>query len=185
MRKLVLLFLVVQLAVSCGVASLGRHKAKSPAQIFAEDVNRTEMRAWGSRTGQRYANLEAYAAAVAKAALAREICDVLQSTLQLNGVGVGEDVIKSAADETIIGSRVVMSDRYVNRDGTETCYAAVMIRLEDVLRNIRNSKKIQDVLEEAAGGRDIDVRSDKFEEDYKASFAKKKENDKRIDTSVL
>ena len=84
MRKIILLFCTALAIMSCGASrsTLGKHKEHSPAQIYAEDINRTNMRAWGMRTGTAAMNLEAYAAAAARAVLAENTSTLISRTIK-------------------------------------------------------------------------------------------------------
>lgn len=189
MRNIVLLLCTALTLISCGASrsTLGKHKEHSPAQIYAEDINRTTMRAWGMRTGTSAMNLEAYAAAAARAVLAENTSTLISRTIKDME---GEDAVRSidfesSAKEVIKGSRVVMSDRYVNKDGSETCYVAVEISLDDILMNIRHAEAIMEALSKASGSKVVDVDSDKFAETMKDSFNHIKEENNFLDPSFL
>ena len=189
MRKIILLFCTALAIMSCGASrsTLGKHKEHSPAQIYAEDINRTTMRAWGMRTGTAAMNLEAYAAAAARAVLAENTSTLISRTIKdLEGEDAVRSIdLESSAKEVIKGSRVVMSDRYVNKDGSETCYVAVEISLDDILMNIRHAEAIKEALSKASGDKIVDVDSDKFAETLNNSFNNIKEESNFLDVSLL
>ena len=190
MKKLILYFLCAISLVSCGSmgkAGLGRHKAESPAQIYAEDINRTTMRAWASYSGLPQMNLEAYAAAAARAVLAEHTSALVSRTIKESekGMIVAESELESVSKETIAGSRVVISDRYVNRGGSETCYLAVEISIDDIIMNIRHSQMIQDAISKASGGHVVDFDDDDFARIMSESFNSIKEENNFLDVSFL
>lgn len=190
MKKLLLMLMFALVAATAYVppqGSLGKHKKASPAQKYAEDRKRTTMRAWGFRTGAPYMNLEAYAAMVARGKLAEQTAVLITSTLKaqmdISNGSLGE--IKAFTEELIVGSRVVKSDRYVNKDNTETCYVAVEISLEDILRNIQGSKEFQQTMNRVAGGRTVNVSSKEFADQMRDTFDNCRDNDQFLDTSIL
>lgn len=162
----VALFVSILFFVSCGSSSgLGKHKDKSPAQEYVEAKNRNTLRAWGQYNGFPDQNLEAFAAAQAKADLVKKIetyvgtyIEMYDGTYQASEVSGGEsdrakddggkdtNTILEAAENTLQGCSVVMSDRYVQKDGTETCYLAVEISPETVINYIKTNKKFNDAL---------------------------------------
>ena len=77
------------------------------------------------------------------------------------------------------------SDRYVNKDNTETCYVAVEISLEDILRNIQGSKEFQQTMNRVAGGRTVNVSSKEFADQMRDTFDNCRDNDQFLDTSIL
>ena len=102
----------------------------------------------------------------------------------------GEDAVssidlESSSKEVIKGCRVVMSDRYVNKDGSETCYVAVEISLDDILMNIRRAEAIKEALSKASGSKVVDVDSDKFAETLKKSFSHIKEENNFLQPEFL
>ena len=190
MKKLLLIIMFALVAATGAVAqqgSLGKHKKASPAQKYAEDPKRTTMRAWGFRTGASYMNLEAYAAMAARGKLAEQTAVLITSTLKaqmdVSNASIGE--IKAFSEELIVGSRVVKSDRYVNKDNTETCYVAVEIRLEDILRNIQTSAEFQQTMNKVSGGRTVNVSSQEFADQMRNTFDNCRDNDQFLDTSIL
>ena len=189
MRKIILLFCTALAIMSCGASrsTLGKHKEHSPAQIYAEDINRTNMRAWGMRTGTAAMNLEAYAAAAARAVLAENTSTLISRTIKdMEGEDAVSSIdLESSAKEVIKGSRVVMSDRYVNKDGTETCYVAVEISLDDILMNIRHAEAIKEALSKSSADKAVDVDSDRFAETMKKSFSSIKEENNFLEPSFL
>lgn len=188
MKKLFVYFCLLISLVSCGSANkstLGVLKEKSRAQQFAEDINRTTMRAWAQYTGFAHMNLEAYAAAAARALLAEQTSVLICRTIDIRSESLGTSEIKSIAEETIKGSRVVMSDRYVQRNGSETCHVAVEISIDDIVRNIRHSEMIQEALSKAAGGRVVDFDDTDFAETMTESFNNIKKESNFLDVSFL
>lgn len=189
MRNIILLLCAALTLISCGASrsTLGRHKEHSPAQIYAKDINRTNMRAWGMRTGTAAMNLEAYAAAAARAVLAENTSTLISRTIKdMEGEDAVSSIdLESSSKEVIKGCRVVMSDRYVNKDGSETCYVAVEISLDDILMNIRRAEAIKEALSKASGSKVVDVDSDKFAETLKKSFSHIKEENNFLQPEFL
>ncbi len=162
-------------------------KEKSCAQKFAEDINRTTMRAWAQYSGFAHMNLEAYAAAAARANLAEQTSVLISRTIDVPKLSEGNTALemKSVAEETIKGSRVVMSDRYVQRNGSEICYVAVEISIDDIIKNIRQSEMIKEALSNATGGRVVDFGSEDFADIMADSFNNIKEESNFLDVSFL
>lgn len=175
---------------------------KSEEQKFAEDPNRDTMRAWAFWNDFPTMNLEAIASADANASLAEQTARLVSRAIEkydeskrasergkrgdAKGVMVAEQKVtsqvKSVAKEIIKGSRVAMSTRYEEKDGTHTCYVAVEISIDDMLLNIKN----MDLVEQALGadeGVDIEIDSSSFEESMRESFQELKEG--KLDVTAL
>ena len=168
---------------------LGEQIQKSPEQIYAEDPDAETLRAWGFRNGFENQNLESLSATVARAKLADEISTLVKTAVDIyeNGAridnksvnGKAENVktleskdetkITAVSKELIRGSRIVMSDRYRQSDGTVTCYSAVEVNLKGVLDNIKKNASIQEAISESRREK-IDFNSKKFEESMQAAF---------------
>lgn len=175
-------------------STLGTHLQKSPEQLFAEDSDRETMRGWGSYNGFGDQNLESFATAVARAQLADEVSTLVSNAIEIyqgshridnKAVdGVAENAkmaeseakqqIKAVSKELISGSRIAMSDRYAQKDGTVTCYSAVEISIKAILNNIRNKSQIQAAISDAQKAQ-IDLNSAKFAEAMQSSFEELKE----------
>lgn len=189
----ILAFLICALSlISCGSlnkSTLGVQKEKSPAQIYAEDPDRETMRAWSFQTGLSSMNLEAYAAAKAIALLANQTSTLVSHAINIMedemGARVLSEEIETVAKETIKGSRIAVSTRYVNRDGTETCYVAVEISIDDIIMNIRHSAKIQEAITKATDGKHVNVGSEGFSSAMTESFNSIKEDSNFLDVSIL
>ena len=112
-------------------STLGQRREKSPAQIYAEDPERTNMRAWGMYNGFPDQNLESLAAATARATLADEISvlvknavDRYENTQRINNRGLNgqaesvmtsesqaQNDIQTVSKELIAGSRDLLYSR--------------------------------------------------------------------------
>lgn len=213
MRKTFFLMATAIALVACGTAknttsatqdsataqeSLGTLIQKSQEQLFAEDPDADNLRAWASYNGFENQNLESFAATAARANLASEIATLVSTATDLyeNGAridnksvdGMAENVkmaeskaengIKAAAKELMRGSRIVMSNRYRQKDGTVTCYAAVEMNLKGVLNNIKNNASIQEAISQSRREQ-IDFNSKKFEEAMQSAFEELKEAKKQ------
>lgn len=175
---------------------------KSEEQKFAEDPNRDTMRSWAFWNDFPTMNLEAIAAADANAALAEQTARLVSRAIEkyeeskraaergkrgdAKSVMVAEQKataqVKSVAKEIIKGSRVAMSTRYEEKDGTHTCYVAVEISIDDILLNINNMNLVEEAMAAGEAGQ-LDVDSSEFEESMKESFQELKEG--KLDVSAL
>lgn len=172
---------------SCG--SLGKQKAKSPAQKYAESVSTNTLCGWAQYNGFSDQNLEAFAATNARASLAKEIetyintgIRIYDSKYSVRSVDVGEKadgikagdegdhgIVEEAAHAIISGSRVVMSDRYVQKDGTETCYTAVEINPDAVINYMKQNKEFKEAISRSRKEQ-IDYDSQMFKESMQQAF---------------
>ncbi len=165
-------------------------KWKSEAQLYAEDPDRTNMRAWAQFNGFPEDRLESAAITLARAELAKSISVLVKTSYKdfterfgSNTRDAGENAeqnrkmalinssaegIESVASEVIKGSRVVMSDRYVEKNGTETAYVCVEIPLETVIDEIQNNSLIKDIFTE--GMETVDKREEKLRVSLKNAF---------------
>jgi len=170
-------------------SSLGERREKSPAQIYAEDPERTNMRAWGMYNGFPDQNLEALAAAAARSALADEISVLVKNAVDRydNGSrinnrsleGQAESVmtsesqaqndIQTVSKELISGSRIAVSERYGQKDGTETCYVAVEISVDALVNNIKQNSKIKEAISKSRR-EEIAYDSKEFKESMQSVF---------------
>lgn len=173
-RLFIAVLCVVTLAVSISpMADASSRKKvkkvkKTEEQKFAEDPNRTTVRAWASWNDFPTMNIEAIAAAEANAALAEQTARLVSRAIDKldeskiaseKGVNSNAQSVRAASQEVkmklssdakgiIKGSRVAMSSRYEEKDGTHTCYVAVEISVTDILNNIKNMGLIEDALGE-------------------------------------
>lgn len=208
MKKISLILMACLVVASCGVTkkqqaqntpvqegeSLGAHIQKSPEQLFAEDPDADNLRAWAFYNGFETSNLESFAAAAARARLADEIATLVSNAVSIyeNATRVdskpadeqaqhalltesqSENLIKAHSKELLKGSRVVMSDKYRQSDGTVTCYAAVEISLKGVLNNLKAQTELQEAI--SADRRSaIKFDSQQFEEAERQAFEELKE----------
>ncbi|MCR5071048.1 MAG: hypothetical protein K6A62_03895 [Bacteroidales bacterium] len=196
------------LVVSCGTAkkatnnqqqqqdmsTLGQRKAKSPAQIYAEDEMAETLRAWGRYNGFADQNLESYAAAVARGALAERIAVLATSAVRKyddskqisnkNVDGVAETAkvaefasnseVTTVAKELIKGSRIAVSDRFVQKDGTEDCYVAVEVNMASLIKAVQENQKFQEALSFDRKA-EIDFNSEKFRDSMMDAFEELKQ----------
>lgn len=173
---------------------LGELMAKSREQVYAEDPDADNMRAWALYNGFENQNLESFSATIARANLAGEIATLVQTAVDIydSGARIDNKGVKSAAEnvktaemkgdnkitavsqELIKGSRVVMSDRYRQKDGTVNCYTAVEISLKSVLNNIKNNQTIRESISQDRR-QQIDYDSKQFEESMQAAYEALKE----------
>lgn len=173
--------------------SLGTLIQKSREQLYAEDPDAENMRAWAMYNGFENQNLESFAAAAARANLATEIATLVKNAIEIydNGARIdnkavdgvaenvktaeskGESKITAVAKELINGSRIVMSDRYRQKDGTINCFAAVEVDVKGVLKNIKNNASIQEAISESRKAK-IDYNSARFDEAMQEAFAELK-----------
>lgn len=204
MKKIAIMALCALLCAACGTSkkaavssnenSLGVHAQKSPEQLFAEDSERETMRGWGFYNGFSDQNLESFAAAVARTQLADEVASLVSNAIEIYSgnhridnkavdsplenakmaEAAGKQQIKAVSKELVSGSRIAMSDRYIQKDGTVTCYSAVEISIKAILNNIRNKSQIQAAISDAQKA-SIDFNSQKFAEAMQSSFEELKQ----------
>lgn len=179
---------------SCGSSkksgsTLGDMKEKSPAQLYAEDADRNNLRAWGQYNGFADQDLESFAATVARGKMSEEVStlitkavDIYQNNQKINNRSLGgqaEDVmtgeskgdldVSAVSKELIAGSRVAVSNRYVQKDGTETCYVAVEISVDALINNAKQNSKLQEAISKSRK-EEIVMDSKEFKESMQSAF---------------
>ena len=181
MRRIILLVLTVLVLMPFDTqAGIGTHQTKSKEQKYAEKKSRKTFREWGSYEGFSSMDLEGFAASVARKKLAERVGVYVEpiTANYLDAVDAdsinektGKDIkdneaqqraegnFKLSADAFIRNSRVVMTDRYVQNDGTVVCYAAVEVSIDDVEAVVMTTKAMRKAFKEAG----IDVDSPEFE----------------------
>lgn len=168
MKRIILLALSLLMLVPCEAMTAGGNpQAKSKAQKYAEKKSKNTIRAWAQYTGFSSMDLESFAAAAARAKLAESVEifvdkmveDYGQQTLDngFNEKGMAQiggesgqttgSNFKTVADALIRNSRVVMSDRYVQKDGTVVCCVAVEVGLNDIETVAKTSQAVKNALE--------------------------------------
>ena len=175
-------------------SSLGQRVEKSPAQIYAEDPVRTNLRGWGFYNGFPDQNLEAFAAAAARAQLADQVATLVKDGVdryengqRINNLGVRSNAegvmteeaqnqlnIQTVSKELIEGSRIAVSDRFAQKDGTQTCYVAVEISVDELVDKIKKSGQIKEAISKSRRD-EIAFDSKQFKESIQSSFDDLKE----------
>lgn len=163
---------------------------QSEEQKYAQDPNKgDDFRAWSSYNGFEDDNLEAFAATRARGQMANDISVRIKNAVELysskariadtslqqetQGVKTGErkdtEDLSSVSKALIRGSRVVMSHRYRQKDGTVTCYVAVELPFNNLMNELQKNKTLQ---ESISRGRieQIDFNSKEFREAMKAEY---------------
>ncbi len=199
MKRILFYAMIVILASSCGASRKAAESQveapakvwKSEAQIYAEDPDRTNLRAWAKYTGFPQERLESIAATRARAELANSISVLIINAYKEFGENIGESNLSAEADATvkshleriekledeiqavangfIKGSRIVMSDRYREKNGTETAYVCVEMPLETIEEQIQESKNFKKIFNDEDIKR-IDDREKKFKKSMKDAF---------------
>lgn len=186
----------LMLVSSCGAqkaatGGMGQKKAKSEAQLYAEDPNATTIRAWALYNGFAEDNLEQRAAVLARQELSNTIATLVTGAIenysdtyskqQMGGTeGIdkrrtlsesSKDKVSSVTQELIRGSRIAVSDRYVQSDGTETAYVCVELDIPGLIDNLKNNTDLQDVISKEEK-LDIDFSSEVFSDSVSEEFSK-------------
>lgn len=186
----------LMLVSSCGAqkaatGGMGQKKAKSEAQLYAEDPNATTIRAWALYNGFAEDNLEQRAAVLARQELSNTIATLVTGAIenysdtyskqQMGGTeGIdkrrtlsesSKDKVSSVTQELIRGSRIAVSDRYVQSDGTETAYVCVELDIPVLIDNLKNNTDLQDVISKEEK-LDIDFSSEVFSDSVSEEFSK-------------
>lgn len=186
----------LMLVSSCGAqkaatGGMGQKKAKSEAQLYAEDPNATTIRAWAQYNGFAEDNLEQRAAVLARQELSNTIATLVTGAIenysdtyskqQMGGTeGIdkrrtlsesSKDKVSSVTQELIRGSRIAVSDRYVQSDGTETAYVCVELDIPGLIDNLKNNTDLQDVISKEEK-LDIDFSSEVFSDSVSEEFSK-------------
>lgn len=179
---------VISPSATTSGSSLGVEIQKSPAQLYAEDKSATTLRAWGFYNGFADDNLESVAAANARAELSNQIA-VLSSQALTNftdrcdkqGMAGGEmakkkikdtkvtDEIKSVSENLISGSKIAVSNRYGQSDGTQTVYVCVEIDPNVIANKIKNDAAIINAITDDEQMK-IAFKEQMFNESMKESF---------------
>ena len=185
----------LMLVSSCGAqkaatGGMGQKKAKSEAQLYAEDPNATTIRAWALYNGFAEDNLEQRAAVLARQELSNTIATLVTGAIenysdtyskqQMGGTeGIdkrrtlsesSKDKVSSVTQELIRGSRIAVSDRYVQSDGTETAYVCVELDIPGLIDNLKNNTDLQDVISKEEK-LDIDFSSEVFSDSVSEEFS--------------
>lgn len=185
----------LMLVSSCGAqkaatGGMGQKKAKSEAQLYAEDPNATTIRAWAQYNGFAEDNLEQRAAVLARQELSNTIATLVTGAIenysdtyskqQMGGTeGIdkrrtlsesSKDKVSSVTQELIRGSRIAVSDRYVQSDGTETAYVCVELDIPGLIDNLKNNTDLQDVISKEEK-LDIDFSSEVFSDSVSEEFS--------------
>lgn len=172
-----------------GGSSLGEYKVeKSPAQLYVESKNNGYCE-WASYNGFANQDLESIAASVARAKLVEnskanirkaienytkntEVDSRMVNSTTANALS-GEDKLEAGyrqlAEGWIKGARVVVSDRYAQKDGTHTCYVAVEVSPEGLLEQFEKNQQFVDAISETKKAT-IDFHSEKFLESMDKAF---------------
>lgn len=169
--------MTLAVAVSCGSAkkaqqreienSLGVEKAISPAQMYAESAPSGVQRAWASYNDIDPTIAMRGAAALARAELAAQIGVAVEDGIRLyrgknsqyaadeqksaqvsEGGGEDDNQIKTATDEIVEGSRIVKTNIYEQKNGTNDAYVCVEIDVDLILQRINNNTQIMDLISE-------------------------------------
>ena len=82
-----------------------------------------------------------------------------------------KDKVSSVTQELIRGSRIAVSDRYVQSDGTETAYVCVELDIPGLIDNLKNNTDLQDVISKEEK-LDIDFSSEVFSDSVSEEFSK-------------
>jgi hypothetical protein len=142
-------------------SGLGREVAKSPAQFAAEDPNATQARAWGSYNGFPDDDLEYAATNIARGKLSESLSIWVQTAFSnfvdrmtkegLTSDGMAQkkvrdenttNKIKNVSENLIQGSKVIVSNRYRQANGTETAYVCVELDPQIVINKMKNDASI-------------------------------------------
>lgn len=185
----------LMLVSSCGAqkaatGGMGQEKAKSEAQLYAEDPNATTIRAWAQYNGFPEDNLEQRAANLARQELSNTIAALVTASIENYGEnyrinemgnsdeGAGKkltlssgskDKISTVTQELIRGSRIARSNRYVQPDGTETAYVCVEMTMETLINNLQDNIGLQQVISENEKLY-IDWRNERHSKDMQDEF---------------
>ncbi len=190
----------LMLVSSCGAQKLatggmGQKKAKSEAQLYAEDPNATTLRSWAQYNGFPEDNLEQRAAVLARQELSNTIATLVTGSIEnygdtyraseisSNSEGISKrqtlssgskDKVSAVTQELLRGSRIAKSERYIQPDGTETAYVCVELALETLINNLQSNKELHQVISENEKLY-IDWRSEQFSQSMQDEFETLKE----------
>ena len=82
--------------------------------------------------------------------------------------------IQTVSKELIEGSRIAVSDRFAQKDGTQTCYVAVEISVDELVDKINKSGQIKEAISKSRRD-EIAFDSKQFKESIQSSFDDLKE----------
>ena len=174
---------------------MGQKKAKSEAQLYAEDPNATTLRSWAQYNGFPEDNLEQRAAVLARQELSNTIATLVTGSIEnygdtyraseisSNSEGISKrqtlssgskDKVSAVTQELLRGSRIAKSERYIQPDGTETAYVCVELALETLINNLQSNKELHQVISENEKLY-IDWRSEQFSQSMQDEFETLKE----------
>lgn len=185
----------MMLLSACGAqkqvkSGIGQKKEKSEAQLYAEDPNAESIRTWAQYNGFPDDNLEQRAAVLARQEMANTVAtlvtgaienyseDYSMQQMQSGGEGIekrrtlsgeSKEKVSSVTQELLRGSKIAVSDRYIQSDGTETAYVCVELDLETLLNNLIKNDALQQVISETEK-MVLDFRSKLFSEEMKEQY---------------
>lgn len=187
MKKIIVILAAAAVVVSCGVAGLGRQKAQSPAQKYAQTA--TTVCEWSKYNGFPNQNLEGFAAASARAKLADRVAalithavEIYDANLQVankaldgkvedikTSEGKGQESIRQISKQLVTNSRIAVSDRYVQKDGTEDCYVAVEVTVPAIVEAVEKNEEMKEAISRERKA-EIDFNSEQFKAAMRQSF---------------
>lgn len=169
-------------------STLGKEIAKSPAQIKAEDLNATTLRAWASYNGLSTARPAASAAAAARGELVNSIAALVenantlyaeqyaQESMSSNGVQKqmsantsAKNKITQVAKELVRYAPVIETNEYLQADGTVTAYVCVELHPDRILEAVRKSDAYIEAVNKDQQAY-IDFKSEKYSESMQGAF---------------
>lgn len=196
MKKTLIFAAIAALFVcSCGVqnkqpnsSSLGREIAKSPAQIKAEDLNATTLRAWASYNALPSMGPASLAATAARGELAKSIAALVKSATTLYAEQYGQESLSAGefqkklsantkankkldevAEELVKYAPVIETNEYGQKDGSITAYACVELHPERILEAVRkNDSYIEAVNKDQQSY--IDFKSENYSKSMDQAF---------------
>lgn len=205
MRKTFLFFITisVMMLTSCGTSrqiatsnqtaqqpqtsSLGEEVEKSPAEIYARDLNANTIRGFGTFNGLPGMPVEQLAANNARGELVSSLTSLVKTSIMtyynqygqssadlehltsvLEGKTKANAETQTVAQELINGSRVAVSNTYKQPNGTMTSYVCVELAPSQVLESIRANHTFQELINKEAQMY-IDFKSQEFEKSMEAA----------------
>lgn len=199
MKKTIILAAIAALIVcSCGTirktgsgpmaSTLGKEIAKSPAQLKAEDLNATTLRAWASFNGLSTARPAASAAVAARGELANTIAALVENANTLYAEQYGQESlsageiqkrmsantsaknkINQVSKELVQYAPVIETNEYLQPDGTVTAYVCVELHPDRILEAVRKNDSYIEAINKDEQAY-IDFKSEKYAESMQGAF---------------
>lgn len=174
-------------------SSLGEALELDKCQICAEEDTPNAFRAWAKFNDFDQSDAYRFAVATARANMAGDIAtfasdaisrfnnryalqssDGQKATQAKDAANKAASGLKTAAEELIRGSRVIMSSYYRQQDGTIDAYVCIEMNYDNVMAQLKNSAAVRQLISDMQKAQ-IDAKAEDFEESMQETFQQLRE----------